>query len=117
MDKIIQNRLFYDFYGELLTKHQQEVLDLYYDEDLSLAEIADRLKLSRQGVYDIIKRSNQALKNYEKTLGLVSNEIKRRDRLNSINGKIKRVLKSDKLNEESKKILKESIQELEKIAN
>ena len=59
-----------DFYGELLTEKQREAMDLYYNEDLSLAEIAEPLSISRQGVRDSIKRGEKQLLELENTLGL-----------------------------------------------
>lgn len=59
-----------DFYGELLTEKQREAMDLYYNEDLSLAEIAEPLSISRQGVRDSIKRGEKQLMDLEDTLGL-----------------------------------------------
>lgn len=64
--------LLYDFYGKLLTPKQREVMRLYYEEDLSLGEIAEELKISRQAVHDILRRSEQALEKYEKKLGLLN---------------------------------------------
>lgn len=60
-----------DFYGELLTEKQRECYDLHYNEDLSLAEIAEQSGISRQGVWDNIRRAEAALKNYEDKTGLV----------------------------------------------
>jgi uncharacterized protein len=62
----------YDFYGNLLTEKQQEYLELYYQHDLSLAEIADHGGISRQGVHDLIKRAVKTLEGAESKLGLVS---------------------------------------------
>lgn len=59
-----------DFYGELLTEKQREAMELYYNEDLSLAEIAEPLAISRQGVRDSIKRGEKQLTDLENTLGL-----------------------------------------------
>ena len=64
--------LLYDYYGELLTEKQKELFDLYYNEDLSLAEIAEHAGISRQGVRDIIKKSEEDLLFYEEKLGLAS---------------------------------------------
>lgn len=69
--------LLYDFYGKLLTPKQQEVVRLYYEEDLSLGEIAEELKITRQAVYDILKRSEQALEKYERKLGLLEGDSKK----------------------------------------
>lgn len=59
-----------DFYGELLPERKRSVLDLYYNEDYSLAEIADEIEISRQGVRNIIKKAENELFFYEEKLGL-----------------------------------------------
>ncbi|MGB9791669.1 MAG: YlxM family DNA-binding protein [Thermacetogeniaceae bacterium] len=71
LDKAGRIVLLYDIYGNLLTPKQRDVIRLYYEEDLSLGEIAEELKISRQAVYDILKRSEQALERYEEKLGLL----------------------------------------------
>lgn len=60
-----------DFYGPLLTEKQQSVLSLHYENDWSLAEIADNIKISRQAVYDLLKRAENSLQEYEDRLGLL----------------------------------------------
>lgn len=59
-----------DFYGELLSEKKRTVMDMYFNEDLSLAEIAEQIGISRQGVRDIIKKSEEDLYFYEEKLGL-----------------------------------------------
>ena len=59
-----------DFYGELLPERKRSVLDMYYNEDFSLSEIADEIGISRQGVRNIIKKSENELFFYEEKLGL-----------------------------------------------
>lgn len=59
-----------DFYGELLPERKRSVLDMYYNEDFSLSEIADEIKISRQGVRNIIKKAEAELFFYEEKLGL-----------------------------------------------
>lgn len=71
MEKILEITLLYDFYGELLTDKQKNIFELYYQNDLSLREIADYLNISRQGVYDTLKRSEKILFEYEQHLKLV----------------------------------------------
>lgn len=61
-----------DFYGELLPERKRSVLDLYYNEDCSLAEIAEEIGISRQGVRDIIKKTESELFFYEEKLGLAA---------------------------------------------
>ena len=58
------------FYGELLTDNQREMAGLYLEEDLSLAEIAQQYGVSRQSVYDMIRRTAERLENFEEKLGL-----------------------------------------------
>ena len=74
-DKALQNivelTILYDFYGELLGEHKKEIFGEYIIDDLSLGEIAQDEGISRQGVYDIIKRCSVKLRDYEKKLGLV----------------------------------------------
>jgi len=60
-----------DFYGPLLTQKQQDVLHLYYENDWSLSEIADNMGISRQAIYDLLKRSEKALEGYEERLSLL----------------------------------------------
>ena len=62
----------FDFYGETLTEKQRELFDLYYNEDLSLSEIAEHAGITRQGVRDSIKRAEHALHEMEDKLGLVA---------------------------------------------
>ena len=59
-----------DFYGELIPERKRTVLTLYYDEDYSLAEVADEIGISRQGVRDIVKKTENELFFYEEKLGL-----------------------------------------------
>ncbi|NLZ46442.1 MAG: DNA-binding protein [Clostridiales bacterium] len=59
-----------DVYGKALTEKQRDVLDLYYNNDLSLSEIGENLGISRQGARDSIKRGEESLKFYEELLGL-----------------------------------------------
>ena len=63
--------LLFDFYGETLTDRQKEFYDLYYNEDLSLTEIAENYGMSRQGVRDAIVRAETALTELEEKTGLI----------------------------------------------
>ena len=62
--------MLFDFYGELLTERQKEFFDLYYNEDLSLSEIAENAGISRQGVRELIKKAEDELLFFEEKLGL-----------------------------------------------
>lgn len=61
-----------DFYAPLLTEHRREVMRLYCEEDLSLAEIAEQLGITRQGVSDALKKARVQLEDYENKLGLAA---------------------------------------------
>ena len=63
--------MLFDFYGDILTERQRELFDLYYNEDLSLAEIAENCGISRQGVRDVIVRAEAAMNELEDKTGLL----------------------------------------------
>ena len=63
--------MLFDFYGELLTERQKEFFDLYYNEDLSLSEIAENNGITRQGVRDVIVRAESILYDLEDKTGLI----------------------------------------------
>ena len=63
--------MLYDFYGDLLTARQKEFYGLYYNDDLSLAEIAENYDITRQGVRDIIVRAEKTLEDIEEKTGLI----------------------------------------------
>ena len=67
--------LLLDFYGQLLTDKNRSVLELYFQEDMSLSEIADELSISRQGVHDKIRRGTEVLEGYENKLKLADRFI------------------------------------------
>ena len=70
MDKNIEISLLFDFYGQLLSIKQQQAVSLYYNDDLSLSETAEVMGITRQGVRDLVKRSEAELYEYEHKLGL-----------------------------------------------
>jgi len=70
-DETLQNTMLFDFFGDLLTEKQQEYYDLYHNEDLSLSEIAESAGISKQGVYDIIKRAEKTLVELESKTGII----------------------------------------------
>ncbi|NLV89680.1 MAG: DNA-binding protein [Tissierellia bacterium] len=71
VEKLVEVGILFDFYGKLLSKKQFLAIELYYIHDLSLAEIGDELGITRQGVYDTLKRAEEKLYKYEKNLRLV----------------------------------------------
>ena len=71
MSKNLGYSILLDVYGSLLTEKQLEMMQLYYDEDLSLSEIGEQFGISRQGVHDSLKRSEQSLDELEERLGIL----------------------------------------------
>ena len=71
MEKIVEQGMLYDFYGELLTEHQRKIYEDVVLNDMSLSEIAEEQGISRQGVHDMIRRCNKSLEDYEAKLHLV----------------------------------------------
>ena len=71
MEKFVQQTLLFDFYGELLTEHQQQIYEDVVCNDMSCSEVAEEHGVSRQGVHDLIKRCNRQLEEYEGKLHLV----------------------------------------------
>lgn len=72
MEKLVRIGILFDFYGKLLSPKQYQVIELYYSNDLTLSEIGEVLKISRQGVFDTLKRAEDKLLKYEDKLGLVN---------------------------------------------
>ncbi len=74
-EKDLDMPLFFDFYGSFLTEKQAKVFELYYNDDLSLAEIAGEYGITRQGVMDILNRARKKLADMEAKLGLVKKQM------------------------------------------
>ncbi len=113
VEKVVELTQLYDFYGELLTAKQKDVLSLYIMEDLSLVEIAEQLSISRQAVYDHIAKSTKLLNDYETKLGLLDRFIKRESALNKIADQLTAIEKSSQ-SQTLSKIINE-IKELAKV--
>lgn len=86
MAKNMEIALLFDFYGDMLTDKQRDVVELYYNDDLSLAEIAENEGITRQGVRDSIKRAESQLLEMEERLGLARRFREMREGLDSIRG-------------------------------
>ena len=76
--------MLFDFYGELLTDRQKEFFDLYYNEDLSLSEIAENEGISRQGVRDVIVRAEAAMQEIEDKTGLIHRFLQMQQHVDAI---------------------------------
>ena len=77
LEKLVEIGLLFEQYKMLLTDKQREIVSLYYNEDYSLGDISENLSVSRQGIYDTLKRSEKILKDYEAKLGLVKKSKER----------------------------------------
>lgn len=76
--------LLFDYYGDLLTQRQRQCVDMRYNQDLSLGEIASELGVSRQGIFDNLSRAEALLRNMEQKTGLVRREMQCRRAANTI---------------------------------
>lgn len=95
----------FDFYGKLLSPRQYDAFDLYYNEDLSLSELAENLGVTRQGVLDNIRSAEKKLQNYEEKLGLSKKQEKYSIIVSEIIEEIENNPPSEELNRKIKKIL------------
>lgn len=84
IDKTVHMGLLLDFYGQLLTEKQRLYFALYHQDDLSLGEIAEQYGITRQAVYDIIRRSENILLDLEAKLGLEKRYAKQREKLETV---------------------------------
>lgn len=88
MEDRVEISLLMDLYGSLLTEKQYRVMDLYYNEDLSLAEIAELNETSRQAIHDLIKRCYKQFLTYESKLMLLKKSLEREKKITKILGQI-----------------------------
>jgi len=116
MEEIYEIGLLLDFYGQLLTQRQFEVLDLHYNSDYSLREIAEHLGISRQGVYDNLKRGKTLLINFEKVLSLLEKHCKQKTIIEKIVNIVDSINIDNVSNEDKEKLfeIKKYIVELSK---
>ncbi|MCQ2555634.1 MAG: YlxM family DNA-binding protein [Clostridia bacterium] len=108
-DDVLQVSLLYDFYGELLTERQKEIMELYHEENYSIVEISSELGITKQGVHEALKKSEKLLYSYEEKLGLVSKFLN----TGSVIEEVRNRLDSLSLNDE----LKEKVEEIKNILN
>ena len=84
MEKLVEQALLYDFYGELLTEHQKQIFEDHVLNDLSVSEIAAVEGISRQGVHDMLKRCDKILSGYEQKLKLIEKFMKTKEKVEAI---------------------------------
>lgn len=102
-----------DFYGELLTEKQRDCFDLHYNEDLSLSEIAEQLGISRQGVWDNIRRAEAAMQEMETKTGLIRRNEETRTALEAMREQLKRL--SEISTGEAKTIADYAVRQIEEL--
>lgn len=85
LEKIVEQTLLYDFYGELLTEHQKGIYEEVVLNDFSLSEIAQEYGISRQSVHDMIKRCNKILTGYEEKLHLIEKFLRIQEMVTEMN--------------------------------
>ena len=113
MDKITEASLLYDFYGQLLTKRKQEVMELYHEENLTLAEIAEEFNISRAAVHDSLKSAEKSLQEYELKLKLVAKFMETSEAIEKIDNMIDRLAAEHGDN----KSLVDSLEEIKSVIN
>lgn len=94
-----------DYYGALLSERQRDALNFYYNDDLSLAEIADEMGISRQGVRDAIKRGEAELSEFESALGIAKAQSRTKNEIDAITGELVSIAKKLGAGETSDSIL------------
>lgn len=109
MEDRIEISLLMDLYGSLLTEKQREVMEIYYNDDLSLAEIAEINHTSRQAIHDLIKRCCKLLRSYEGKLNLLQKSMNRKKKVMNLLTDFK---EKYSLNEEELESLKVQLEDL-----
>ena len=84
MDERLRQSLLYDFYGELLNEHQKAVFSAGVFDDMSYSELAEEFDCSRQAAFDLVRRINKKLENYESKLGLLARFTNARDKMEEL---------------------------------
>ncbi len=114
MERFVEQALLYDFYGELLTDNQKNVYEDVILNDYSLSEVAEERGISRQGVHDLIKRTNKSLMEYEEKLHLVEKFLHIKEKVNQIQATVEQAetIEKHQLIEKIETISNEILEEL-----
>ncbi|MBF2460557.1 putative DNA-binding protein [Listeria seeligeri] len=103
-EKTNRMNLLFDFYQELLTAKQKAYVSFYYLDDYSLGEIAEEFEVSRQAIYDNIKRTEESLEKYEEKLGMLKKYQQREKLFGELEAQLK---KKNYLDEQVSKTLEQ----------
>jgi predicted DNA-binding protein YlxM (UPF0122 family) len=111
LEKTVEVGILFDYYGKLLTEKQQKTIRLYYHHDLSMGEIATKVDISRQGVYDHLNRGEKLLRDYEKEMNLIKKYHQFKNKLDQI---VNYINDEAGLKEEERQRLDKDLEELKK---
>ena len=111
MEKKVEISMLWQIYGNLLTEKQYKVIDYYYNEDLSLSEIAENEEITRQGVRDIIKKGEKKLFEYEEKLLFMKKTINQEQKIQQVLSNLTKIQK-DSSDKQVNSILEEIKKEL-----
>ena len=120
-DKTLHMTMIFDFFGELLPNKQREYFDLYYNEDLSLFEIAEKAGITRQGVHDAIARAENTLEGIEAKTGVVRRWLEARAQIDEITDRVRDALdgardyEDSHVNDGAMAVLREILESLERL--
>ena len=120
MDERYRQSLLYDFYGEMLSDHQKDVFSAAIFDDMSYSELADEFVCSRQAAFDLIRRTNQKLEDYEKRLGLVKRFTEARDKNKEVTEQISKAeeyIKGSDMSDKDKNALSQYLRQINRLSD
>ena len=95
MEKNVQISMLNQFYGKLLTQKQYEIIDDYYNQDLSLTEIAENNQITRQAVRDVLKKGEKKLFKYEEKLQFMKRTLKQEKKIEKVLSELTKIQQND----------------------
>ena len=115
MEKNVKVSVLMSIYGKLLTEKQYEILDNYYNSDLSLSEIAENMNITRQAVRDIIKKGENKLFEFEEKLEIMKRTLQQEKKINDVLSELTK-LQTNSSDKQVQKVLNHIMQELSCLA-
>ena len=115
MEKNVKVSMLMSIYGKLLTEKQYEILDNYYNSDLSLSEIAENMNITRQAVRDIIKKGENKLFEFEEKLEIMKKTLQQEKKINDVLSELTK-LQTNSSDKQVQKVLNHIMQELSCLA-